>query len=131
MGTSPRLGTASIKKRRIDMRCELPYPISIMFAIIQTGGKQYLVKQGDVLNVEKLAVELGQDVSLETLLIAEEDGSSVTVGTPVLPQSVIGEVVAHGRGDKISVVKYKPKVRYRKRVGHRQWFTTVKIKLVA
>ncbi len=102
-----------------------------MFAVIQTGGKQYLVKQGDVLKVEKLAVEPEQDLSFETLLLAEDDGSSVTVGTPRVAQEVVGQIITHARGDKISVVKYKPKVRYRKRVGHRQWFTTVKIKALA
>lgn len=98
-----------------------------MFAGIQTGGKQYLVEEGDILRVEKLPVDPGQPISFETVLLAEADGSFVKVGAPLLPTQVVGEVLAHGRGDKISVVKYKPKVRYRKRVGHRQWFTTIKI----
>jgi large subunit ribosomal protein L21 len=102
-----------------------------MFAVIKTGGKQYLVKEGDVLTVEKLDVEAGKPVEFDVLLVAEEDGSDVQVGTPVLAKKLKGEIVSHGRGAKISVVKYKPKVRYRKRVGHRQPFTKVKIGKIA
>lgn len=98
-----------------------------MFAVIKTGGKQYLVKEGDILSVEKLDVEAGKPVEFEVLLIAEEDGSTVDLGAPTLAKKAKGEVVEHGRGKKISVVKYKPKVRYKKRMGHRQPFTKVKI----
>jgi large subunit ribosomal protein L21 len=114
-------------KRGFDNLPRMPYPLRTMFAVIKTGGKQYLVKEGDVLTVEKLDVEAGKTVSFEVLLIADEDGSNVQMGTPQLAQSASGEVVAHGRAEKISVVKYKPKVRYKKRVGHRQPFTKVKI----
>lgn len=102
-----------------------------MFAVIQTGGKQYVVKEGDVLTVEKLDVEAGKPVSFDTLLLSDEKGSDVKIGTPMLSEKVSGEVVSHGRATKISVVKYKPKVRYKKRVGHRQPFTKVKITKVA
>lgn len=102
-----------------------------MFAVIKTGGKQYLVKEGDVLNVEKLDSEAGSTVSFEVLLISDEDAKNVQVGTPTLSSKATGEVVAHGRAKKISVVKYKPKVRYKKRVGHRQPFTKVKITKLA
>jgi len=98
-----------------------------MFAVIKTGGKQYLAKEGDVLTVEKLDVEAGKPVEFEVMLLAEEDGSNVELGAPLLAKKATGEVVSHGRAKKISVVKYKPKVRYRKRVGHRQPFTKVKI----
>ena len=98
-----------------------------MFAVIKTGGKQYLVKQGDLLKIEKLDVEAGKPVQFETLLLAEEDGSSMQVGTPTLKSLVAGEIVEHGRDAKISVVKYKAKSKYRRRVGHRQHFTKVKI----
>lgn len=102
-----------------------------MFAVIKTGGKQYLVKEGDVLNVEKLASDAGSTVSFEVLLISDEDAKNVQLGSPMLSSTVTAEIVSHGRGKKISVVKYKPKVRYKKRVGHRQPFTKVKITKLA
>ena len=102
-----------------------------MFAVIKTGGKQYLCKEGDILTIEKLDVEAGKPVSFEVLLTAEEDGSKIDLGKPLLAHQASGEVVSHGRAAKISVVKYKPKVRYRKRVGHRQHFTKVKITKIA
>jgi len=98
-----------------------------MFAVIKTGGKQYVVQEGDVVTVEKLATEAGKTVEFEVLLISDEDGKSVQLGAPTLSSKATGEVVAHGRAKKISVVKYKPKIRYKKRVGHRQPFTKVKI----
>ncbi len=101
-----------------------------MFAVIKTGGKQYLVKEGEVLKIEKLDVEVGKPVEFEVLLRAEEDGSTVEIGTPALAKNAHAEVVLHGRDKKISVVKYKPKVRYKKRVGHRQHFTKVAIKSI-
>lgn len=97
------------------------------FAVIKTGGKQYLVKEGEVLKIEKLDTEAGKPVAFDVLLRADEDGSNVDVGTPTLANKVEAEVIAHGRDKKISVVKYKPKVRYKKRMGHRQPFTKVKI----
>lgn len=102
-----------------------------MFAVIKTGGKQYIVHEGDTLSVEKLDVEVGQPVSFEVLLIAEDDGSKLDVGTPTLSKQATGEVVAHGRAAKVDVVKYKAKSKYRRRVGHRQNFTKVKITKVA
>lgn len=99
-----------------------------MFAVIATGGKQYLAKVGDVLTVEKLKGEKGDAVSFDkVLLVAEEDGSRVDVGTPHLSTAVAGEIVSQGRADKIEVVHYKAKVRHKKRSGHRQPFTKVKI----
>ena len=98
-----------------------------MFAVIKTGGKQYLVKEGDVLTVEKLDIEAGQPVTFEVLLLSDEEGKDMKVGAPILSAKATGEIVEHGRAKKISVVKYKPKVRYAKRRGHRQPFTKVKI----
>lgn len=97
-----------------------------MYAIIKTGGKQYKVAQGDVLNVEKLDVEVGSEVSFDVLLCA--DGDKVEIGTPtVASRSVKAKVVEHGRGVKIKVFKYKPKKDYRKMQGHRQPFTAIEI----
>lgn len=96
-----------------------------MIAAIKTGGKQYLVEEGDVISVEKLDVEVGQTLQVETLLKFE--GDSIELGVPTLPNMVSVEIVAHGRDRKISVVKYKAKSRYTRRVGHRQAFTKIKI----
>jgi large subunit ribosomal protein L21 len=102
-----------------------------MFAVIKTGGKQYLVRPGELLKVEKLENDPGTKFELEALLVAEEDGSEVKVGKPNVGK-VEASVVEHGRSEKVSVVKYKPKVRYRRNVGHRQPFTKIKIeKIVA
>ncbi len=100
-----------------------------MNAVIKTGGKQYLVKVGDVLSIEKLEAQQGETVSFETLLTFE--GDKMDLGTPFISGKVSGEIVAHGRDAKISVVKYKAKSRYTRRTGHRQHFTKVKITKIA
>jgi large subunit ribosomal protein L21 len=102
-----------------------------MIAVIKTGGKQYVVKEGDVLTVEMLKADVGSSVSFDVLLVAEPDGSKVDIGAPMLAGKVNGEIVSHGRAKKIEVVKYKAKSRYRRRVGHRQPFTKVKINKIA
>ena len=103
------------------------YPPPTMFAVIRTGGKQYLVTEGDVVRVEKLPGEKGTKVAFETLMVSNEDGSGLKLGTPSLGEIVTGEIVETDRDEKISVVKYKAKSRYKRRVGHRQWYTKVKI----
>jgi len=100
-----------------------------MNAVIKTGGKQYIVKEGDIVNIEKLEAEAGDVVSFPTLLTFI--GDKVDVGTPMITREVSGEVIAHGRDAKISVVKYKAKSRYTRRSGHRQHFTRVKITKIA
>ena len=97
-----------------------------MFAIVQTGGKQYKVAENDIITVEKLENAVGDKVTLEVLLIS--DNGKVVAGNPVVKGAVCeAEVVAHGKGDKIVVFKYKPKKNERKKQGHRQPFTQVKI----
>lgn len=101
-----------------------------MYAVIQTGGKQYRVSEGDVLNVEKLDVEAGQEVVFDKVLTVVNDGE-VTVGKPVVDGAkVTAKVVEHGKGEKIFVFKYRAKVNYRKRQGHRQPYTQVEIKTI-
>lgn len=97
-----------------------------MYAIIQTGGKQYKVSEGDIITVEKLGQEEGNTVTFEeVLLVSDKD---VKVGTPTVDgASVEGTVLAEGRGKKIIVYHYKPKKGYHKKNGHRQPFTRVKI----
>ncbi len=100
-----------------------------MFAVIETGGKQYLVGSGMTLKVEKLDVEAGKDFAFDkVLLLAADDGSNVQMGAPYLKGvTVAATIVEHGRAKKIRVVKFKRKVRYKRANGHRQHFTKVKI----
>lgn len=100
-------------------------------AIIKTGGKQYKVQAGESLKIEKLLAEVGTAVKFDTLLIADAEGEAVTLGKPTLGEKVEGKVVEHGKGDKISVIKFKNKTRYKKNVGHRQPFTKVEITAIA
>jgi len=102
-----------------------------MYAIIETGGKQYRVQQGDVIYVEKLDVNVGDKVEFSEVL-AVGNGSDVTVGAPLVPGvSVFAKVVEQGKGPKIIVFRYKAKSRYRKKNGHRQPFTKVAIETIA
>lgn len=100
-----------------------------MYAIIETGGKQYRVVDGDVLRIEKINAEVGNTVYFDNVLMIGE-GSDVKVGTPYIDgQKVAVEVVAHGRADKVVIFKYLPKKDSRKKQGHRQPYTEVKIQL--
>jgi len=101
------------------------------FAIIETGSKQYLVKDGDVIFVETLkgTKGVGDKVNFENVLLTA-DGSEVKVGTPALSDAkVSGEILEEGRDDKITVIRYRQKSRYFKKKGHRQPYTKVKISL--
>jgi large subunit ribosomal protein L21 len=100
-------------------------------AVIKTGGKQYKVKEGDALKIEKLIGDAGTKVDFEALLIADEAGKDLEIGTPSLGEKVKGEIVEHGRNKKITVVKYKNKTRYLRTRGHRQHFTKVKINKIS
>ena len=98
-----------------------------MHAIIETGGKQYKVAEGDTLFIEKLPNEAGDTVTFDKVL-AVIDGDTITVGTPVVEGAKVdASVVKNGKGKKILVFKYKPKKGYRKRQGHRQPYTKVTI----
>lgn len=100
-----------------------------MYAIIRTGGKQYNVSVGDEVLVEKLNAEVGEEVSFEVIMLADDSG--IKIGTPVVEGvSAKAEVVEHGKGKKVIVFKYKPKKNYRKKQGHRQPYTMVKIKAI-
>ena len=98
-----------------------------MYAVIQTGGKQYRVEQGDTLRVEKLDAPAGTKMSFDTLLFAD-DGGNVRIGTPkVSGVSVDAEIVEQGLGKKIIIFKYKRRKSYRRKAGHRQPYTALKI----
>ena len=98
-----------------------------MHAIIETGGKQYKVTEGDTLFIEKLEAEAGQAITFDTVL-AILDGDKATFGAPVVEgASVAATVVKNGKGKKVRIFKYNPKKGYRKRQGHRQPYTKVQI----
>ena len=101
-----------------------------MYAIIKTGGKQYKVAEGDEVIVEKLEVAEGDSVTFEEVLTIV-DGDNVKIGTPkVEGAKVSGKVVKTGKGPKIRIFKFKHKTNYRRRAGHRQPFTKVKIEKI-
>ena len=99
--------------------------MSDKIAVIKTGGKQYKVKEGQVLRVEKLDIEEGGTVEFDTLLVAADD--KVDLGKPLIGGKVAAKVTEQGRGKKISVIKYKNKTRYLRHKGHRQPYTKVEI----
>lgn len=101
-----------------------------MYAVIQTGGKQYKVNEGEVLKVEKLAGEAGDKIALEQVLLIS-DGEAVRIGSPVITGArVTAEVIEQGRNRKITVYKYKKRKNYRRKQGHRQAFTKIKIEKI-
>ena len=98
-----------------------------MFAVIVSGGKQYRVQEGQTLKLEKLTAEAGSSVEFDRVLLVG-NGDDVKVGAPVVEGAkVAAEVVAHGRGDKVTIIKFRRRKHHMKRQGHRQWFTEVKI----
>lgn len=97
-----------------------------MYAVIATGGKQYRVEAGDELDVEKLDGEVGDDVDLTPVMLVDDDGD-VTVGGDLEGATVPATITGHGKGDKITVFTYKNKTRQRRKQGHRQLYTTIKV----
>ena len=101
-----------------------------MYAIIQTGGKQYKVQAGDVIFVEKLSVNAGDSVTFDQVLAVSKDGSLTTGSPTVAGASVTGKVEQQVKGEKIIVFKYKPKKNYKRKQGHRQPYTKVTIESI-
>lgn len=98
-----------------------------MYAVIETGGKQYRVEKGDVLDIEKVGVEAGKKVEFDKVLLIGGD-NGIDVGTPYLEGTVVtGKVIENGKGPKVVIFKYKNKKDYRKKQGHRQPYTRVEI----
>jgi large subunit ribosomal protein L21 len=98
-----------------------------MYAVIETGGKQYRVAQGDTLEIERLTTEAGKPVTFDRVLFAA-NGGQFTVGSPTVANaSVVAEVVEHFRGKKVTTFKMKRRKGYHKTIGHRQELTRVKI----
>ena len=99
-----------------------------MYAVLETGGKQYRVIAGDTLEIERLAIEAGQPVTFDRVLLVNADGK-LSVGNPTVPSAtVLADVVAHKRGVKLIAFKMKRRKGYHRTVGHRQELTVVKIK---
>ena len=99
-----------------------------MHAVIKTGGKQYIVKPGDVIDIEKISGEPGEEVNFEEVLLVSADGEDVKVGSPVVENAKVeGRIVKQKRGEKIVVFKFKRRKGYRKKAGHRQNLTSVEI----
>ena len=97
------------------------------YAVVKSGGSQYVVKEGDMLTVDRIDAKEKETVELETLATFDGEGKNVELGTPVLSKKIKAEVVAHGKGNKIRIAKFKSKVRYRKVTGFRPYLTTLKI----
>ena len=97
------------------------------YAIVKTGGKQYRAQPGDILRVESIPGDTGDAVELNDVLMVSRDGQ-VTIGNPTVPGAkVITEIEGNGKGKKIIVFKYKAKTRYRRKNGHRQLYTDLKV----
>ena len=98
-----------------------------MYAVIQSGGKQHRVVEGETLKVELLKAETGSTITFDDVLMVV-NGDSIQIGAPVVAgATVTAEVVGHGRHDKIRIIKMRRRKHYRKQQGHRQWFTELKI----
>lgn len=101
-----------------------------MYAVVETGGKQYKVAEGQVLEVEKLPVEAGETLELDRVLMVSKD-DQIEVGTPTVPGAkVVAKVLGEEKGDKVIVFKYKAKARYRRKTGHRQIHTRLAIERI-
>ncbi len=101
-----------------------------MHAIIKTGGKQYLVTTGDVLQIEKISGEKGDSVTFDKVLLTADE-NSYKLGMPTIDGATVSAtILKQGRGKKIHVLKYKAKSKYRRKIGHRQAYTEIKIEQV-
>ncbi|HSR44498.1 MAG TPA: 50S ribosomal protein L21 [Acidimicrobiia bacterium] len=101
-----------------------------MYAIIRTGGKQAKVRQGDVIDVERLKAA-GKEVEFAPLLVVDDDGNTISDRDQLAGYTVRAEIIGDTKGDKIDIFKYKNKTGYRRRMGHRQIYTTVKVTEIA
>jgi large subunit ribosomal protein L21 len=98
-----------------------------MYAVIETGGKQYRVAPGDMVRVDTLAGDVGAEVELGRVLAVVNDSNELSIGDAVAEARVKGTIAEHGRGDKVIVFKFKRKKQYKRTIGHRQNYTQVKI----
>jgi large subunit ribosomal protein L21 len=102
-----------------------------MYAVIQTGGKQYRVSEGDTVKVEKMVAEEGANVDFDKVLLVA-DGDDVKIGKPYVEGGMVSATVeGHGRAKKVMIVKFRRRKHHLKRQGHRQWFTALKITAIS
>lgn len=98
-----------------------------MYAVLQSGGKQYRISEGQTVRLEKLNTKIGDMVEFDQILMIA-NGKNINIGHPFVENGKItAEIIAHGRSAKITVIKFHRRKHYRKKQGHRQWFTDVKI----
>jgi len=98
-----------------------------MYAVIKSGGKQHRVVEGETLRLEKIEAATGDTIQFDEVLLVGE-GDSVKIGAPLVSGAkVSAEIVGHGRGEKIHIIKFKRRKHHLKRAGHRQWYTEVRI----
>jgi len=98
-----------------------------MYAVVSTGGKQYRIQEGDILRVEKIPGEIGSAVSFDKVLMIS-DGDNMKLGQPIVEEATVqGHIIEQGKAKKIIVFKYKRRKRYRRKKGHRQQYTAIKI----
>ncbi len=101
-----------------------------MNAVIVSGGNQYKVKQDQIIRLEKIEVDSGADIKFENVLMLSSD-NKIQIGTPYIDKcEVVATVLKHARDKKINIIKFKRRKHHMKRMGHRQWFTEVKIKII-
>jgi large subunit ribosomal protein L21 len=106
---------------------EQDYRRNTMYAVIVTGGKQYKVAEGEYLKIEKLEVATGESVTFDRVLLVA-NGDDVNIGAPVVAGATVkAEVISQGRHDKVRIIKFRRRKHHMKRMGHRQWFTEIKI----
>jgi large subunit ribosomal protein L21 len=98
-----------------------------MYAVIQTGGKQYRVAPGETIEIETIAGEVGADVEFDRVLAISNDANELIAGDAVKTARVRARIAGHGRGDKVLVFKFKRKKQYKRTIGHRQNFTRVQV----
>ncbi|MGL4455034.1 MAG: 50S ribosomal protein L21 [Plesiomonas sp.] len=102
-----------------------------MYAVFQSGGKQHRVSEGQTIRLEKLDVATGESVAFEEVLMIA-NGEDIKIGAPFVAGGMVkAEVVVHGRGDKVKIVKFRRRKHSRKQQGHRQWFTEIKITAIS
>jgi large subunit ribosomal protein L21 len=98
-----------------------------MYAVIETGGKQYRVTPGETIDVDTIAGDVGSDVEFDRVLAISNDSNELALGDAVKTAKVRGKIAAHGRGDKILVFKFKRKKQYKRTIGHRQNYTRIQV----
>ncbi|WP_454783479.1 50S ribosomal protein L21 [Legionella sp. WA2022007384] len=102
-----------------------------MYAVIKTGGKQYTVKEGDVLKIELLPEDVGNEIQFEEVLMLA-DGDKIVCGTPLVAKAIVkAEVLDHGRHKKVKIIKFRRRKHHRKQMGHRQYYSQVKITAIS